>query len=350
MPLPPSVVQKQGVQHTNDPETIIDYPAYLSIVEWGGAQSSAFGVSPPTSYAQVGTGVSDDSAAVNAALAALIGSGITLYFPSGTYLLTANAIVNTGNVPIMLAPGAVLTGTYASTLLTQTQPFFCKAVMTTVATSTTYTGSGTNTLTFGSSAAIGTQDGVTTLAAGDCVLLQGGTLGSCAITAKDTGPWIISNAGGASAKVVLVRPSWWQTGMIVPQSAQLTIGLAGVPPTGTFGGTKWSAYCTAGSTVIGTTDPQFYPDKVSKQITLASSTLAVANIPIFSATGAVIEASFIVAGGTVTNTVGYGVIAAPTAGYVGTCTFTVDALASGMGKNGTADASTLGLVVINRAS
>jgi hypothetical protein len=345
MPFAPSVNQNKGVVHSNNPETIIDFPDFVSIAEWGGAQSSAFGVQPTTSYPQTGTGVSDDSAAINAAFVALAGSGISLFFPTGTYLCTANAIVNAAQVPVILAPGAIVTGTYAATVISQGNPFTARAVMTTVATSTTYTGTTTSTLTFGSNAAIGTQDGVSTLAVGDCVILQGGTLGSCAITACDVGPWIISSLGGASAKVVLVRPAWWPVGMPLNAYQKVLVGSEG----SVFGGTNWTPWAAIGTLVSATTtDPVFYPDQVSLQATLTASSYTLSTIPLRSATKSTIVCSLAAVGGTTASTVGYGPIAAFTAGYVGTVTGAIVAQAAGMTKNGTSDTSLVSIVVTNR--
>lgn len=257
------------------------------------------------------------------------------YFEFMDPQVSGRAYVQVGQAsPLATAPG---------TVAESSRPYYARAVMTTVATSTTYTGTGTDTLTFGSNAAFGTQDGVTTLAVGDVVILQGGTLGSCAITAADTGPWQISSLGGASSKAVLVRPSWWKTGAIVPAAQSIKVG-----PEGTlFGGTDWTSWATPGC-VIGTTDPALYPDRVMQSVTLSASTATVSNVPIRSATKSLVLASFVAAGGTTTSTIGYGVIAAPTAGYIGTASAVVDALASGMGKNGSSDASTVLISVVNR--
>jgi hypothetical protein len=340
MALPPSVTQNKGVQHTNDPVTIIDYPSYVSVREWGGAQSSAFGVSPPTSYSQLGSGVSDDSAAINAAFVALQGSGLSLFFPAGTYLVTANAIVTQG-VPVILGPGALFTGTYAATLQA-TRASYARNVMTTVHTSTTYTGTGTNTITFGSNATMAAQDGVTNVV-GDVVLLQGGTLGACAITAADTGPWVVSSIGGASAKVVLTRPTWFLTGAQVDPDQTIQIG-----PEGTlFQNSRWFSSATPGC-VIGTTDPAFYPESVIQTVTLAASAKAITNVPILSATTSTVQAQLSAVGGTTTSTIGYGTVVAQTAGYIGTVTTTVNAIASGGTKNGTADTSVLIVTIRNR--
>jgi hypothetical protein len=222
-----------------------------------------------------------------------------------------------------------------------TRPYFARAVMTTTAVAS-YTGSGTSTLTAGSNAALVAQDGVT-MAAGDVILLQGGTLGSLAITAKDTGPYVITSLGSASAPFVFTRPDWWVNGQIVPTAQSIQIGTEGT----LFQGSLWTSWASPGC-VIGTTDPALYPDRVIQSVALTASAVTISNVPIRSATKSSVTASFVAAGGTVTGTVGYGGVAAPTAGYIGTASSVVDALQSGMTKNGTSDTSTVCVIVENR--
>jgi hypothetical protein len=338
MPIAPSVGQNASVIHSNDPQTIIDYPAYVSVMEWSGAQSSGFGVTPITNFAALGTGVSDDSAAINAAFLALKGTGITLFFPAGTYLVTAVAI-NTQGVSIFVGSGALFTGTFASSLVNGTVAGFVRGVFTTITTSTTYTGSGTNTLTFGTNAATGTQDGIT-VAVGDCFHLQGGTLGSCAITAADIGPWVFTALGGASAKVVLTRPTWWLTGSTIPTAYTIKVG-----PEGTlFAGSDWKAFAVPGK-VVGTDDPKFYPGRVVQPVTLTAGTVTISNVPVLSATKSDCRA-YATTVNTGTNTVGYMPIAAPTAGYQGAGSFVLDAVVANMTKNAS-DVSVLNATIIN---
>jgi hypothetical protein len=348
----------------NGNPSVSDYSPILNIFEFGypGSQSGTFAngvITQSTALQVTGLGVVDDGPAINAAIAAIGTSGFTLYFPNGVYKITT-AIVNTNGVQIEVAPAAQFTGTNAismgvasgGTVTGNNIPNFARAVMTTVHTSTTYTGTTTNTLTFGTNATISTQDGVSTLAVGDCVLLQGGTLGSCAITACDTGPWIINAAGAAGAKVVLTRPLWWQTGSIIPILYQIAIG-----PEGTlFGGTKWTSWAStpAAGVLIGasTTDPLFYPDQVSTQVTFATTNVFVmATVPIRSATASTILVNPISAAGTRVSTASYGVITAPTAGYLTTATFTISALTASMALNASdASSSIVSVVITNRAA
>jgi hypothetical protein len=223
-----------------------------------------------------------------------------------------------------------------------TRSYFARAVMTTTAVAS-YTGTGTGVLTAGSNAALVAQDGVT-LAVGDVVMLQGGTLGSLAITAADTGPYVVTALGSASAKFVLTRPAWFQNGSVVPTSQSVKIGSEGT----VFSNTDWTSSAAPGC-VVGTTDPAFYPDRVTQRVTLASSTFNMINVPILSATKTNVLASFLGAnGGTLTGTVGYGTIVPVTPGYVGTASAVVDAIATAMAKNGTADTSFLSVTIVNR--
>jgi len=276
-----------------------DYAPIIDIYEMGyqGAQGVAFSggvITNPASTVATGNGVTDDSAAINAAYLALAGTGKTLYFSAGTFLVTTNAI-NTQGVATQVGPGASFTGTYASTLANagaalsgSSAPGFARAVITAVAGSQTgYSGTTTNTITFtgGSAAALGTQDGITTLAVGDVVMLPAGTISSFVVTACDSGPWVISALGSASVRTVLTRPSWFQTGQIIPISYQISIG-----PEGTqYQDTKWTSWAnTPASATIAvgatTTAPLWFPDHVIFAATLSSGFVTTTTIPIRSAT------------------------------------------------------------------
>jgi hypothetical protein len=214
--------------------------------------------------------------------------------------------------------------------------FKARAVVTTLQA---YTGSGTNVLTETSNGAISAADGVT-LALNDVVFIQGGTANLT--DPKDSGPWTVTSLGGASAKWTLTRPDWWSTGSAITQGAVVDLSGEGT----VWPATAWKAFAASGK-VIGTDDPTFYVGRMTQSVALVSSATTVSNVGIKSATKSQIVATFVVAGGTVTGTVGYGIIAAPTPGYIGTASAVVDALASGMTKNGTADTSTVAITVIN---
>lgn len=219
--------------------------------------------------------------------------------------------------------------------------YFARNVCTTF-TAASYTGTGTGVLSFANHL-LDVQDGVTNVV-GDVVFLQGGTLGNCAITAADVGPYVVTALGGAAANAVFTRPSWWVNGSIVPTSQPVKIGSEGT----LFGNTDWTSSAAPGC-VVGTTDPAMYPDRVTQRVTLALSTATVSNVPILSATRTGIFAEFCGAnGGSTTNTVGYGTIVAPTPGYIATASTVIDALNSGMAKNSTADTAILNVTIVNR--
>jgi hypothetical protein len=127
-------------------------------------------------------------------------------------------------------------------------------------------------------AAFGTQDGVSTLAVGDVVLLPGAATNISAT--KDSGPYVITTIGSGTVKWVLTRPSWWATGATMPLAGEVSIGGEGT----IFGGGVWRSFA-AKATVIDTTDPAFYPHQTSVSlgvnsiagVTAANSTLYVAS-------------------------------------------------------------------------
>ena len=347
----------------NGQSSFSDYATMIDIFEMGyyGAQSGAFSngvISASSNVAVKGDGVADDGIAINAAILALAGSGRTLYFPAGTFKITT-AVVNASGVPMQISPLAQFTGTNGFTMAAASGgaasgnniPNWVRGVFTTVTTSTTYTGTTTNTLTFGSNAIMGAQDGIT-LVVGDCFHLPGGTLGSCAITACDIGPWIISAIGTASTKCVLTRPTWWQTGSVVPQMYQFRVGGEGA----VFWGGTWTAWGTTplAQILIGApfTDPLIYPDHVATLVTLASGFVTQTNVPIRSTTKTAfsyLSASY--SGGSTTAKFTTGAIgsggAATAAGYNGTGSVSITALAVG-GTVVAGDISTGWLHVFNR--
>ncbi len=131
-----------------------------------------------------------------------------------------------------------------------------------------YTGTGTGTLTStanGTMASQITTAGVT-LAVGNCFLAQGGLTGLT--SAIDSGPWQVVSLGGASARWVVTRPSWWSTGGTWNVGATINVGAGD----SIYNNTEWKAYNAPG--VIDTADPGFYVKQFTFQATLASGTLA----------------------------------------------------------------------------
>lgn len=199
-----------------------------------------------------------------------------------------------------------------------------------------YGGTGTGVLTETSNGAWATQDGVTN-AVGDIVLIPEGTTNLSA--AADAGPWQITSLGGASAKWVLTRPDWWEHGSPLLLAAVIQNGGEGT----LFPGTAWKSFAAQGST-IDTTAPALYPDFVAQQVTLASGTNTISNVPIRSSTKTTVGISRITAT-TASSTVQYNP-ATLTAGVLGTASLVVNAQVAA-GTINASDGSTLNVGIEN---
>ena len=237
-----------------------------------------------------------------------------------------------------IAVGLGLASPYGTTLSAPSTVNRVRAVVTLL--SGAYTGSGTGTLTASSAAAFGTQDGVSTLAAGDLVLLPAGITNITA--AKDAGPYVISVLGTGSVKWVLTRPDWWATGSTIPLGASIDVGGGGT----LFSGTSWKSFVVTGK-VVDTDDPLFYPRQVTQQITLLTGggNVAVTNVPIYSATRSQVVVSYAGSGTPNAATLGYqpGAI---TPGALNTATVTVQAVKAAMVAQAT-DTSVLNCTIFN---
>ena len=124
----------------------------------------------------------------------------------------------------------------------------CRAVATALAA---YAGTGTGVLTASATGLIGAQDGVT-LAAGDLLLLPSTVVTN--VLAADTGPWVVTNPGGASAKYVLTRPTWYAHGSAIAPGTFLEVGGEGTK----WQDSVWKPKAPSG-TVVDTGDGLFYP-------------------------------------------------------------------------------------------
>lgn len=208
-----------------------------------------------------------------------------------------------------------------------------RAVVTTLGANTVTAG----VMSYDAVGAFGTQDGVSTLIAGDTVLIQAGTTNLDA--AGDAGPWEIQTLGTASVIHVMRRPSWWAHGSPIKQSARVRIGGEGT----LFAGSTWQSFA-ANTAVVGTTDPAMYPDQVTQSITLVAGHVAVTNVAIRSAT----KTNYImrrITANTTTLTLEY-VPLSITPGAIGTATVDVTA-AVAAGTINVADISTLLLSIVN---
>jgi hypothetical protein len=167
--------------------------------------------------------------------------------------------------------------------------------------------------------ALAAQDGLT-IAVGDLLMLPAGTLTTLAVTAANSGPYVVTAIGSASAKVVLTRPSWWRHADGARLSAQIRVRAGTL-----FAGTTWRSF-SAAAVVIGTGDPALYPEQVTQQVTLVAGTRTISNVPIFSTSR--LGMSAMLAGGTpagTTTNYQRKLTSGATAGGIGTAALVVEA-------------------------
>jgi hypothetical protein len=176
------------------------------------------------------------------------------------------------------------------------------------------------------------RDGVTYVA-GDRVLLVSQT------TKSQNGIWVVGAVASGSAP--LSRPDDFTHGDSIPAGMHIAVSEGTL-----FANTTWKV-TTTGVLVVDTTLFDMYPEQVIQTVPLVGSTVTISNVPIYSATKSQCVAVLQTPGGTDTGTVGYGTIGAMTPGIVGTASVTIDALASGMTKNGTSDTSTITVMISN---
>lgn len=138
-----------------------------------------------------------------------------------------------------------------------------------------YTGTGTGTLTASGNGAIVAEDGGTPLA-GDTILLEEGATN---VTAVDGGPMLIVAPGSSTTPYKLTRPSWWMTGALMTPGQGVEVGGEGT----TFAMVRFKCGAAKGS-IVDTTAPSFWPDKVSVPVTLVAGFVTVTSIPIRSLT------------------------------------------------------------------
>lgn len=141
-----------------------------------------------------------------------------------------------------------------------------------------YTGTGTGTLTASANGAIGAQDGVT-LAAGDILILRIDCTNLAALS--DAGPYVVTALGGASARYVLTRPSWWFTGTAIPSGKSIDVSEGTL-----FNGTSWRTSAVKGK-IVDTDDPILFPKSVTLQVTMngaSPSLFTITTVPMRSAT------------------------------------------------------------------
>jgi hypothetical protein len=242
--------------------------------------------------------------------------------------------VDATQVPVLIG----MTNPYAASteaITAGTGALRARAVVTAV--TTTYGGSTTGVLTAATNSAFAAADGVA-LAVGDTFHLMEGATNIQA--ASDAGPYVLTATGSSVAKWTAQRPDWWPTGAAITPGVAIKIGGEG----SIWGGTTFTAYCAKGSTV-DTTDPAFFPDEVTVQVTLTSGIATLTSVPVRSRTSSNIIPELVTAS-TSAGTVNY-VYTANTVGQLGAVNVTIKAVAAGMTSTSASDGSTLNITVVN---
>ena len=210
-----------------------------------------------------------------------------------------------------------------------------------VATSIAGYAASSGVLTASATGAIGPQDGLTYVA-GDLLFIPEGV----ATAAIDAGPYVVTNAGssGPAAKFVLTRPSWYSTGMTIPQGLIIDIGGEG----SAYAGSRWKSF-VAKAKVVDTDAPLFWPSTCRKTVTLSSGTYTwnAAPLALRSTTDSSVQATRNTAGGTLTTVIELECpVASRVAGNVGTGAMLVHAIKSDKSVD-TNDASSVDICVVN---
>ncbi len=180
------------------------------------------------------------------------------------------------------------------------------------------------------------NDGVTNVAGDVVVLLEQTTAAQC-------GPYVVGTV--ATGVAPLVRPDWWPTGATLPAGIEIKLGGEGT----VFKNCNLKAMLAAKNFVVGTTDPELYPERVEVAATLVAGTVTLSTIPVLSLETQVL-CSRKAANTSTATTGGYHATVAGanglTAGKRGTGAIVLQAtVAAGTINN--ADISTLHVTVIN---
>lgn len=146
----------------------------------------------------------------------------------------------------------------------------------------TFTG---GTFSADANGALATQDGITVaasgIAAGDVIIFPAGTITTGVVSAANSGPWLLTSVGGASAKFTGIRPDWYRhDGNITPRPIKVAAGTL-------FAGTNWKPFAdvlvSGTPLLVGTGDPKLMPESMTQQITLVAGTSTLSNFPVFAA-------------------------------------------------------------------
>jgi hypothetical protein len=180
------------------------------------------------------------------------------------------------------------------------------------------------------------NDGVTNVAGDVVVLLEQTTAAAC-------GPYVVGTVASGSAP--LVRPDWWPTGATLPAGIELKLGGEGT----VFKSCNLKAMLAAKNFVVGTTDPELYPERVEVEAVLVAGTVTLSSIPVLSLNTQVL-CSRKAANTSTATTGGYHATVAGanglTAGKRGTGSIVIQATVAA-GTINVADVSTLHVTVIN---
>lgn len=160
----------------------------------------------------------------------------------------------------------VLTGvTYVKNYVGGSNGYVKRARVVTVAALAAYTAGG-GVLNANSNGAL-TVDGVT-VALGDRVLLTMGAAGA------DNGLYVVSAAGGASAKYQLTRAPEWATGSVLEPQQIVEVGAEG---TAFSYPSKWKV-TTTGLVTVDTTSIAMYPAVMRGNVALSGGAATVTNL------------------------------------------------------------------------
>lgn len=174
------------------------------------------------------------------------------------------------------------------------------------------------------------NDGITNVA-GDVVLLVNQT------ATEQNGPYVVGTVAAGLAP--LTRPSWWRTGSVQLGGVSINV-LAGTA----YGVSVWFS-ADVDTFIVGTDNPQLWPETLSASLVLVNGTVTTNALPIRSAARlglAIVR--------TTANTTALTVQYNPTvitAGTIGSAVLTVEAqIAAGTINN--VDVSTLRVTISNR--
>lgn len=210
-----------------------------------------------------------------------------------------------------------------------------------VATSLAAYTAAAGVLTANANGAIAAQDGLT-VAVNDVIVVPPGV----AAAAKDSGVYVATAIGGASAKFVLTRIDYWPTAAVLKSDAtSIAVGGEGT----VYKNSTWKAFIAADTFTVDTDDPKLYPARIVGTAVLVAGTVTL-SLPIFSASSS-FQFSRKVANTSTATTGGYHATVAGadgiTPGAIGTGSAVVQAtVAAGTINN--ADISTLHYVLDNQ--